>query len=134
MPFILSPLVYICNKSLSTDIFPTRLKYSQLRPIYKKGDKTDYRPISMLTFFSKIFEKVIYNRVKYHIDVNNILAQEQFAFRAKSSTDTATNNLINNILLALNNKLSVGGLFCDLTKAFDSVNHNVLLSKLVLRY
>jgi hypothetical protein len=87
------------------------------------------RPISLLTSFSKIFEKVIYSRV-HHIDVNNILAQEQYGFRTKSSTELATYNLINNILLALNSKLSVGGLFCDLTKAFDCVNHDVLLAKL----
>jgi hypothetical protein len=83
-----------------------------------------------LTFFSKIFEKVIFNRIQYHIDANNILAQEQYGFRNKSSTEVATYNLINNTLLALNGKLSVGGLFCDLIKAFDSANHTVLLSKL----
>jgi sarcosine oxidase/L-pipecolate oxidase len=59
----------------------TRLKYSQISPIFKRGDKTvmtNYRPISLLTSFSNIFEKVIYNRVQYHIDTNNILAQEQY--------------------------------------------------------
>jgi Notch-like protein len=61
MPFIISPLIYICNRSLSTGIFPSRLKYSQIHPIYKKGEKsetTNYRPISVLTSFSKIFEKL----------------------------------------------------------------------------
>jgi Notch-like protein len=67
MPFILSPLVYICNKSLSLGIFPTRLKYSEVSPIFKKGDgavTSNYRPISLLTSFSKNFEKVIFNRIK----------------------------------------------------------------------
>jgi hypothetical protein len=128
MPFILSPLVYICNKSLSLGTFPTGLKYSQISPIFKKGDRTvmsNYRPISLLTSFSKIFEKVIFNRIKHHICANNILAQEQYGFRTKSSTEVATCNLVNNALLALDGKLSVGGLFCELAKVFDSVNHIV---------
>ena len=61
MPFILSLLTYICNKSLSLGIFPTRLKYSQISPIYKNGEKTEmanYRPISLLTSFSKILKKL----------------------------------------------------------------------------
>jgi hypothetical protein len=77
MPFILSRLVYICNKSLSLGIFPTQLKYSQISHIFKKGDGTDmsnYRPISLLTSFSKFIENVIFNRIKHHIDANNILA------------------------------------------------------------
>jgi hypothetical protein len=98
----------MCNKSLSLGVFPMRLKYSQINPIFKKGDKTDvanYRPISLLTSFSKIFEKVIYNRLQYHLDINNILAHEQHGFRIKLSTDSATQDLMNTILSALNNML-----------------------------
>jgi Notch-like protein len=65
MPYILSPLTYIWNRSHSTGIFPSRLKYSQVHLIYKKGERTEmsnYRPISILTSFSKIFEKVTFNR------------------------------------------------------------------------
>jgi hypothetical protein len=91
---------------------------------------SNYRPISLLTSFSKVFEKVIYNRIHYHIKVNNILVNEQYGFRNNSSTEIASYNLVNNILKALNNKMWVGGIFCDLTKAFDYVNHNMLQSKL----
>jgi len=66
VPFIISPLTYICNKSLSSGEFPERVKYAIIKPVYKKGDKfltTNYRPISLLTSFSKIFEKRIYSRL-----------------------------------------------------------------------
>jgi len=69
MPFISTPFIYICNKTLSTGTFPTWLKLSQVYLIFKKGNKTemyDYRPVSLLTTLSKIFEKVIYNRLLQH--------------------------------------------------------------------
>jgi hypothetical protein len=105
------------------------------KSIFKKGSKTEmsnYRPISLLTYFSIVFEKVIYNRLHNHIKVNNIIAKEQYGFRNNSSTEIASYNLINNILKSLNNKMWIGGItsISDLTKAFDYVNHNILLSKL----
>ena len=103
-----------------------------MKPLLKKGDKKDvanYRPISLLTSFSKVFEKIIYNRLLKHIETNNILVNEQFGFRI-SSTDKASYKLIHEILNALNDKMMVGGIFCDLQKAFDCVNHNILLKKL----
>jgi len=83
-PFIISPLTYICNKSLSSVVFPKRLKYAIIKPVYKEGDKlhtTNYRPISLLTSFSKIFEKLIYSTLYKHICTNNILVKEQYGFR-----------------------------------------------------
>jgi hypothetical protein len=100
LSYIISPLIYICNKSLLRGIFPTRRKFSQIIPILKKGNKSEisnYRPISLLTSFSKIFEKVIFNRLHNHVNDTNILAQEQFGFRNNSSTETASYYLINNI-------------------------------------
>ena len=91
---------------------------------------SNYRPISLLTSFSKVLDKVIYKRLHYHIKNNNTLAKEQYVFGNNSSTKTASYNLINNILKTLNSKMWVGGIFCDLTKAFDYVNHDTLLSKL----
>jgi len=78
----------------------------------------------------KIFEKVIYARLYELLNVNNTLVNEQFGFRVSSSTNRAACKLLNEILTALNNKLKVGGIFCDLEKAFACVNRNILLSKL----
>ena len=70
-----------------------------------------------------------YTRLYQHISQNNILATEQYSFRNNSSTEKASLKLINEILLALNDKLTVGGIFCNLEKAFYSINHDILLSK-----
>jgi hypothetical protein len=129
-PFIISPLTYICNAVLWTGVFPDRLKYAIVKPILKKGNKqeiSNYRPISLLTSFSKIFEKLIYARLHTHIDMNNILVQEEYGFRTHSSTEQAALTSINSILTAMNNNQMVGGIFCDLQNAFDCVNHKILL-------
>ena len=124
--YISSPLMHIHNRMLSSGVFPTRLKFAEVKLIYKKGDKNvtfNYRPISLLTSFSKIFEKVIYNRIYHPINYNHILLNEQFGFRHESSTDIASYNLTKNIVTALNNKLFVGDIFCYL-------NYDILLFRM----
>ncbi len=128
-----SPPTHVINLMMSTSTFPDRLKLSEVKPLFKKGEKinpSNYRPISLLTSLSKIFEKIIYSRLYKHINKNEILAREPFCFRQKSSTELAMYTLTHNILMALNNKTKVGGIFCDLQKAFDSVNHNILLTEM----
>jgi hypothetical protein len=89
----------------------------------------NYRPISLLTSFSKVVERIIYDRLLQHIESNNILTTEQFGFRPGASTGKASLRLIDEILKSLNNRMKVGGIFCDFRKAFDCVNHSILLKK-----
>jgi hypothetical protein len=93
-----------------------------------KSQITD--PFHFLPSFSKIIEKINYKRLVCYLTENNILANEQFGFKEKSTTDMATHALLNNIQLSLDKKKLVGGIFCDLQKAFDCVNHNILLEKM----
>jgi len=82
--------------------------------------------------FSKIFEKVIYSRLTDHLHSNVILNEHQYGFRSEKSTENASYDLLHEILTTLNNKQMVGGIFCDLHKAFDSINHTMLLEKMKL--
>ena len=90
----------------------------------------NYRTLSLLPVFSKIFRKVIYQRLFDHLNNNVILKEHQYGFRSKVSTESASYILLNEILTALDNKQMVGGIFCDLRKAFDCINHVVLLEKM----
>jgi hypothetical protein len=82
---------------------------------------SNYRPISLLTTFSKILEKVVYNRLSQHLYVNKIITPEKFGFRKNSNTETAIYTLTNNILKTLDERNHILGIFCDLSKAFDCV-------------
>ena len=109
------------------------MKLSVIKPLLKKqspSELVNYRPISMLTAFSKVLEKIIYKRFYSYLIKYNLLSEEQFGFREKLLTCSATNALINSILISLEKNKFIGGLFCDMNKAFDCVNHEILLAKL----
>lgn len=130
---IVIPLTHIFNQSFTEGTFPDSLKIAKIIPLHKKGNSNqveNYRPISLLTGFSKILEKLMFNRLCSFIDSNNILTSAQHGFRRGRSTDTATYDFLNHILEAIDNKDITTGLFLDLSKAFDLINHNLLLSKL----
>jgi hypothetical protein len=108
MPYIISPLTYICSQSLAQGIFLDRLKYAIIKPIFRNGNKdesSNYRPISLFPAFSKIVERVIYNRLYEHIDNNNILDNNQYGFRPNESAEKASFKFVDEILKAINNNM-----------------------------
>ena len=88
--YITSPLTYICNKVILSGIFLDQLKFSIVKPVYKKGDRmnlTNYRPISLLTSFSEVFEKALYIRLTEYLYNNKLLLENQYGFRKGLATD-----------------------------------------------
>lgn len=109
------------------------MKISRVIPLYKSGDKhifTNYRPVSLLPQFSKILEKIVDNRLNSFIEKNCIISECQYGFRSSRSTYMALMDLIENICEALDKKKYVMGIFIDLKKAFDTIDHRILLDKL----
>ena len=131
--YIHKPLTYIFNLSLETGHFPEALKVAKVTPIYKKGPKSDpgnYRPISVLPIISKIFEKLVNERLIDFLECNTILYKHQYGFRKKHSTKLSLINLINTLLKSLDEGKITLGIFIDFKKAFDTINHSILLKKM----
>ena len=130
----LSPyLTEIINISYKTGIFPDLLKKAVVTPIFKEDDKNEirnYRPISILPVISKIFEKSAAGQLILYLEKNQLLSPFQHAYRKYHSTVTCLFELLNNIYEKLDNKKMVAIVSLDLSKAFDSINHKLLLQKL----
>ena len=130
---ILIPLSKIISNSFSSGTFPDALKISKVIPIYKGGstiELNNYRPISLLSIFDKIIEKLMHKRLYSFLNDNNILYSNQFGFRKNNSTTFALAQITEMIKETIDNKKIGCGIFIDLRKAFDTVNHNILLTKL----
>ena len=130
---IADPLAHIFNLSFVTGIVPDLLKIAKVIPVYKKGERSlpgNYRPISLLSIFDKILEKLMYKRLSGFLEANKILYKYQFGFRKNHSTSQAVMEVLDNIYTHSDNREITMGIYLDLQKAFDTVNHSILLKKL----
>ena len=133
IPYIVDPLFHIFNLSISQGQVPDVMKISKIVPIFKKGNREElnnYRPISLLPNISKILEKIIYSRVIDFLNRNDILSKYQFGFRKKHSTAHAILSFTEKVSRAIDKFQHTAGIFLDLSKAFDMINHDMLLYKL----
>lgn len=130
---IVKPLTHIFNLSFGSGVFPSKMKTAKVIPLYKEGDRkqfTNYRPVSLLSQFSKILEKLFALRLDKFIDKYDLLTECQYGFRANRTTSMALIDLIEKITSAIDDKKFAVGIFIDLKKAFDTIDHKLLIKKL----
>jgi hypothetical protein len=132
-PRIATALTHIVNLSFSSGCFPDQLKLTKVKPLYMKGCDTDvgnYRPVSLISVFSKIIEKIMYKRLSSFQKNHRIITNKQHGFSKGKSTHTAIAEFTKRVYISLDKKELSIGLFLDLSKAFDLVDHNILLIKM----
>ena len=130
---ICKPLTIIFNLSFDKGVYPDMLKIAKAIPIFKKDSKlvvSNYRPISLLSNINKILEKLMFKRVYTFLEENKCLYSLQFGFRTRYSTNQTLINITETIRAALDSGKVAGGVFVDFQKAFDTVNHEILIWKL----
>lgn len=130
---LVTPLTIIINQTINTGIFPDLLKIAKVKPVFKKGDNKElnnYRPISLLPSISKIFERIMYTQIYTYFTMNNIMTQQQYGFRSNHSTELATVQFVDNILSNMDANKTPCAVYCDLSKAFDCLDYNILIAKL----
>ena len=130
---LVDPLTAIINQSLNNGVFPDKLKIAKVIPVFKKDDPHDfnnYRPISLLPTFSKVFERVVHTQLFQYFTANNLFYDHQYGFRKQHSTETAILELIDRLHKDLDEKKLPLAIFLDLSKAFDTIDHKILLEKL----
>jgi hypothetical protein len=126
-------LTTLINESLTEGIFPEVLKKAVVIPIFKKGDATNlnnYRPISLLPVMSKLFEKVLNKQITQVLDINGYIDDDQYGFRMQHSTEDAIVKFVDTIEKGLGENKHVVSISVDVSKAFDSCNHNIILAKM----
>ena len=130
---LLDILDYVINESLKQGVFPTNMKIAKVVPLYKAGDHelvTNYRPISLLMTISKILEKIVYSRVYSFLHESNQIYEGQYGFRSKHSCEHAIGQLIGHVIKNLEHKKNTISVFLDLSKAFNILEHTIVLSKM----
>ena len=130
---LLDPLMLIVNQSFSTGIFPDLLKIAKVTPLYKKGKNSlleNYRPISLLPSVSKVFERIMHNQIYEYFENSKLLYRSQYGFRRGHSTELAALELVDKILKEMDQGKIPINVYMDLSKAFDTLDHYILLEKL----
>ena len=128
------PVTDNCNLSISLNKFTCAFKLAEVKPIFKKGPKTNfsnYQPISLLPILSKVIEKVVHKQTTKFLNDNNIFYKYESGFRNNHSTDLFLSFLKNKILKGFDNTVYTGMILIDLQKAFDTINYKILLDKLL---
>ena len=130
---ILLPITIIINQIMNTGIFPDKLKIAKVIPLYKKDDPSivgNYRPISILPVLSKIIEKIMFKQIHEYFKTHKLYYANQYGFRESHSTEHAQLELIDRLIHDLDNGKTPVNIYMDLSKAFDTINHDILLYKM----
>ena len=130
---LIEPRTFLMNQSLSTGIFPNDLKISRVKPLYKIGNSSllsNYRPMSVLSSISKVYEYVVFKQLLNYMECNKLFYTDQYGFRPGHSTELAAARFVNELVVDMDNYKIPTSVLIDLSKAFDTLNHDILISKL----